>query len=101
MIAGLVQTGSVFLQAKPEKYRCRNHLDIKYENFNYSKYEFASAESCKNWNFDWSENCIDGEEEECFDFFKSNLTCDNCEEYIYSDENTFRLTAVSQAGFQN
>ena len=101
MIAGLVQTGSVFLQAKPEKYRCRNYLDIKYENFNYSKYEFASAESCKNWNFDWSENCVDGEEEECFDLFKGNLTCNSCEEYIYSDENTFRLTAVSQAGFQN
>ena len=101
MIAGLVQTGSVFLQAKPEKYRCRNYLDIKYDNFNYSKYEFASAESCKNWNFDWSENCVDGEEEECFDLFKGNLTCNSCEEYIYSDENTFRLTAVSQAGFQN
>ena len=101
MVAGLVQTGSVFLQAKPEKYRCRNYLDIKYENFNYSKYEFASAESCKNWNFDWSENCVEGAEEECFDVFTGNLTCESCKEYIYSDENTFRLTAVSQAGFQN
>ena len=99
MVAGLVQTGSVFLQAKPEKYRCRNFLDIKYENFNYSKYQFASAESCNNWDFDWSENCAEGEEEECFSRFTGNLTCNTCSEYIYSDENTFQQTAVSQSSF--
>ena len=99
MVAGLVQTGSVFLQAKPEKYRCRNYLDIKYENLNYSKYQFASAESCKNWDFDWSENCEEGEEEECFNRFTGNLTCNTCSEYIYSDENTFQQTAVSQSSF--
>ena len=73
---------------------------MKYENFNYSKYQFASAESCKNWDFDWSERCAEGNEEDCFSSLKGNLSCKSCDDYIYSDENTFRETAVSQASFQ-
>ena len=54
-VAGLVQTGSVFLQAKPEEYRCRNAID----GVNGSDYESAAfaSTSCNVFTVEWEDEC--------------------------------------------
>ena len=49
-----VQTGSVFLNAKPEKLRCKNEFDL-YRNNSFDAGAFASTKSgcgvqIQNWN---------------------------------------------------
>jgi len=51
--AGQVQTGSVFLQAAPEEYRCHNKLDEIAEGADYWNAEFASGGNCKVFDIDW------------------------------------------------
>ena len=99
IVSGQVQTGSVFLNAKPERFRCRNQLD-ELNNSTFTNVAFASAErSCSNWDIDWTVACPNAttvEEYEACRTMKSlggsvrNLTCSPCEEYIYPDNNTFR-----------
>ena len=44
IVSGQVQTGSVFLNAKPEQYRCRNKLD-SFPDATYQNAHFASGKS--------------------------------------------------------
>ena len=58
IIAGLVQTGSVFLQAKPEDYRCKNELDEKFNNTNFHNFAFGSTTTkSKKWDFAFDTEC--------------------------------------------
>ena len=73
IIGGLVQTGSVFLQANPEEYRCKNYIDETFPNqSDYSSGAFASTlTSCKKWNIDWETECSESvtleDYEKCFE----------------------------------
>ena len=54
ILSGMVQTGSVFLNAKPEKLRCKNEFDL-YRNSSFDAGAFASTKSgcgvqIQNWN---------------------------------------------------
>ena len=42
IVSGQVQTGSVFLNAKPEQYRCKNKLD-SFPDATYQNAHFASG----------------------------------------------------------
>ena len=44
IVSGQVQTGSVFLNAKPEQYRCKNKLD-SFPDATYQNAHFASGTS--------------------------------------------------------
>ena len=44
IVSGQVQTGSVFLNAKPEQYRCKNKLD-SFPDATYQNAHFASGKS--------------------------------------------------------
>ena len=48
IVSGQVQTGSVFLNAKPEQYRCKNKLD-SFPDATYQNAHFASGKFHRNW----------------------------------------------------
>lgn len=98
IIGGQVQTGSVFLQATPEDYRCMNEMDIKFGE-NFDAHGFGSTETkCKQWDVAWDE-CPSSDTledyEACFDS-ANPTTCSTCDEYVYSPNNTFTQTVVTQ-----
>ena len=97
-VAGLVQTGSVFLQAKPEEYRCKNEIDKITENSTYKNAHFAST-SCKSFDVDWIKECPGAEYPEDFhkcseekDLINNETLCSECSDFVYSPENTFSET---------
>jgi len=108
IVSGQVQTGSVFLNAKPEQYRCKNKLD-SFPDATYQNAHFASADKrCYNWDIDWFAKCPNAttisDFENCAKLnsmlnqenWKADATCSPCEEYIYSPNNTFSQTVITQ-----
>ena len=98
IIGGQVQTGSVFLQAAPEEYRCKNEMDYKF-GAEYELHAFASTENqCKKWDVDWEQECpgLNSAEdyETCFIEKELDSSCTTCSEYVYSPNNTFTETVV-------
>jgi len=104
IIGGLVQTGSVFLQANPEEYRCKNYIDETFPNeSDFSTGAFGSTlTSCKKWDIDWETECSESvtleDYEKCFEQndLANSAECTVCSEYVYSPNNTFTQTVVTQ-----
>ena len=97
-VAGLVQTGSVFLQAKPEEYRCINEIDKITEDSTFKNAHFAST-SCRSFDVDWKRECPGAEYPEDFekcseekDLINNETICSECSDFVYSPGNTFSET---------
>jgi len=98
----LVQTGSVFLQAKPEVYRCRNDID-DLPNATFESANFAST-SCRVFDIDWENSCPNTEAPEDYEECSSNnnlvnndTKCSKCDDYVYSPDNTFTETVTAMS----
>ena len=100
-MGGMVQTGSVFLQAKPEEYRCRNEID-DVVGASYDNALFAST-SCRVFQVEWSSECPDstqpGDYANCAsdkNLINNDTLCSACDDYVYSPNNTFTQTVSTR-----
>jgi hypothetical protein len=92
---GLVQTGSVFLNAKPENFRCKNEFD-NFENTSYSSSNFGSPSNpCKQYNLNFGHKCLNEKSNaaSCFENLKNSSIpeCSSCVNgFVFSPENIFK-----------
>ena len=83
-----VQTGSVFLNAKPEKLRCKNEFDL-YRNNSFDAGAFASTKSgCGVQNQNWNQLCP-----EAYNLVEYNQCYDELGLFLFL-KSTFRLFIV-------